>query len=269
MASTSSADVKTEATTANEKTNDAASTKEADEAFAKYMAEVKQIEEADKVLTPPQQIERLNRPGSKYFNLNPFDVLQVLPSTPLEEVRKMYRKLSILVHPDKNPNDKEKAQKAFDAVKKSWETLNSEKEREECLGVVEDAKTRLEQKLKQKRKKLRKEGMSTMIAEDDPYTYQCELHKETCKLFADLAVVRQEMEMRQMNEKNRERQKEMEEKEKAKIKKEWDKNYEESRQERVSSWQDFQKGGKKAKKRKAQTKAAKPFKPPKVRMEKR
>ena len=47
-------------------------------------------------------------------------------------------------------------------------------------------------------------------------------------------------------------------------------SFQESRQERVNSWQDFAKGGKakKAKKRKAE-KAAKPFKPPKVRMEQR
>ena len=55
-------------------------------------------------------------------------------------------------------------------MKKSWETLNSEKDKEECLNTVEDAKVRLEEKLKQKRKKLKKEGKPTAIPEDDPYT---------------------------------------------------------------------------------------------------
>jgi len=247
---------------------DPTSTKEAEEAFAKYMTEVKLIEEADKVLTPSQQIDRLNRPGSKYFNLNPFDVLQVSPKTENDVIRKKYRKLSILVHPDKNPNDKERAQKAFDAVKKSWEALNSEKDKEECLGTVEDARARLEEKLKQKRKKLKKEGKPTAIPEDDPYYFEKELHKETCKLFADLAVVREEMATRRMNEQKRQRQQEIEEKEKAEAKKEWDKNFEESREGRVSSWQNFQKCGKKPKKRKADKKM-KDFKPPKVRAEKR
>jgi len=234
------------------------------------MEEVKAIEKADAVLTPKQQIDRLNRPGSKYFNLNPFDVLQVHPDTENDDIRKKYRKLSILVHPDKNTDNKEMAQKAFDAVKKSWETLNNEKARERALGVVEDAKIRLEMKLKAKRKKLKKEGKSTEIAEDDPYVYQQELHKETCKMFADLAVVRTEMEMREMNEKTRQAQVEAEKKAEQERVAEWNKNYEESRQERVNSWQDFAKGGKakKAKKRKAE-KAPKPFKPPKVRMEQR
>merc|ERR1712150_243634 len=137
-----------------------------------------------------------------------------------------YRKLSILVHPDKNTDNKEMAQKAFDAVKKSWETLNNEKSRDAALGVVEDAKTRLEMKLKAKRKKLRKEGKSVEIAEDDPYVYSQELHKETCKMFADMAVIRTEMEMREMNEKTRQAQIEAEKKAKEELHKEWNKNYE-------------------------------------------
>ena len=71
------------------------------------------IEQQDSRLTPKQQIDRLCRPGSTYANLNPFDVLQVTPETPLEEIKKQFRRLSILVHPDKNPDD-ERSQKAFD-----------------------------------------------------------------------------------------------------------------------------------------------------------
>lgn len=77
--------------------------------------QVKEIEKRDSVLTPKQQIERLLRPGSTYFNLNPFEVLQIDPSTPLEEAKKKYKRLSILVHPDKNQDDAERAQEAFDS----------------------------------------------------------------------------------------------------------------------------------------------------------
>lgn len=64
--------------------------------------QVKEIEKRDSVLTPIQQLERLLRPGSTYFNLNPFEVLQVEPDASLDEIKKKYRRLSILVHPDKN-----------------------------------------------------------------------------------------------------------------------------------------------------------------------
>ena len=56
----------------------------------------------------------------------------------------------------------------FAAVKKAWETLNNEKERNECLGVVEDAQNRLDTKIKNKRKQLKKEGKPTELPEDDP-----------------------------------------------------------------------------------------------------
>lgn len=36
--------------------------------------QVKQIEKRDSVLTSKNQIDRLTRPGSSYFNLNPFEV---------------------------------------------------------------------------------------------------------------------------------------------------------------------------------------------------
>ena len=39
------------------------------------LSQVKEIEKKDAVLTNSQQIDRLLRPGSKYSNLNPFEVL--------------------------------------------------------------------------------------------------------------------------------------------------------------------------------------------------
>jgi curved DNA-binding protein CbpA len=44
-------------------------------------------------------------------------VLQVSTEADLNEVKRAYKKLSILVHPDKNPDDRERAQKAFDGKK--------------------------------------------------------------------------------------------------------------------------------------------------------
>lgn len=42
--------------------------------FLSLLFQVKQIEKRDSVLTSKNQIERLTRPGSSYFNLNPFEV---------------------------------------------------------------------------------------------------------------------------------------------------------------------------------------------------
>lgn len=103
---------------------------------------MKKIEARDSVLTPDQQINRLLRPGSTYFNLNPFEVLQVEPETPVDLIKKKYRSLSILVHPDKNQNNKERAQLAFDSLAKAWKTLENEVTRKKCLDVYEEAKGR-------------------------------------------------------------------------------------------------------------------------------
>ena len=50
------------------------------------------------------------------------------------DIKKAFRKISLLIHPDRNPDDKDRAQKAFDALKKAEETLKDVKRREECLG---------------------------------------------------------------------------------------------------------------------------------------
>ena len=69
-------------------------------------------------------------------------MLQIDPEASIEDAKKKFRRMSIMVrasltqfhsqvelnllrtpsqvHPDKNPDDKERAQVAFDAVKRAW-----------------------------------------------------------------------------------------------------------------------------------------------------
>ncbi|CAD6233844.1 GSCOCG00007339001-RA-CDS [Cotesia congregata] len=110
--------------------------------FNDFYTEVKEIEKRDSVLTPKQQIDRLLRPGSSYFNLNPFEVLQIDPDTVIDEIKKKYRRMSILVHPDKNQDDADRAQQAFEIVNKAWKTLENEETRAKCMDVIEEAKAR-------------------------------------------------------------------------------------------------------------------------------
>jgi DnaJ-class molecular chaperone len=76
--------------------------------------------------------------------LNPFQVLQIDPYASIEEVKRKYRKLSTYVHPDKNPNDKERAEIAFEAVNRAYKMLEDEKERKQCLEVVDEAREQVE-----------------------------------------------------------------------------------------------------------------------------
>lgn len=239
---------------------------EKETAFNAFYTEVKEIEKRDSVLTPKQQIDRLLRPGSTYFNLNPFEVLQIDPDLPVEEAKKKYRRLSILVHPDKNQDDAERAQTAFEIVNKAWKTLENEETRKKCMDVIEEARGRTDLMIEEKRKRQKKEGKGAAVEEDDPAKYKHAVYVMTMKLFADMERKRRELEIRDAEERKRKREAEIEEEEAAKINKEWQKNFEESRQNRVDSWKAFQAGGGAAK---SKAKKMKGFKPPKHKAETR
>ncbi|PAA57399.1 hypothetical protein BOX15_Mlig034182g2 [Macrostomum lignano] len=214
------------------------------ESFQKFYEEVKQIEHRDAVLTPKQQIDRLNRPGSSYFNLNPFDVLQVDPETPLTEIKKKYRQMSLLVHPDKNPGtDRDRAQRAFEACNRAFKTLDTDEGYKRCLEIVEEAKRKVAESMDEKRKRRRKEGLSSEIEEDDPAGHRKAVYVQTCRLFADLEKLRQNEETRAANERKRKAVEEEAAKEAKEHQREWQKNFEESRHERTQSWRSFNAAG--------------------------
>ncbi|KAJ8273078.1 hypothetical protein GJAV_G00097150 [Gymnothorax javanicus] len=234
-----------------------------DEVFQAFYSEVKQIEKRDSVLTPKQQIERLLRPGSSYFNLNPFEVLQIDPDVTDEEIKKRFRQLSILVHPDKNQDDPDRAQKAFEAVDKAYKLLLDQDQKKRAVDVIHAGREYVEHMMKEKRKQLKKEGKPIIVEEDDPEVFRQAVYKQTMKLFAELEIKRKEREAKEMHERKRQREEEIETQEKAKREREWQKNFEETRDGRVDSWRNFQAKGKK--KEKARTF----LKPPKVKMEQR
>ena len=184
-------------------------------------------------------------------------MLQVEPDTPLNDIKQKFRRLSILVHPDKNPDDKERAQRAFDAVSKSWKILQNEEGYKRCQEIAEEAAKKVEDSMEKKRKEYKKKGLDT-IPEDEPDNYKKALAAQICKLFADLERLRQQQEMREAHEKKRKIEEEEEAKEKAELEAEFTKNYEESRDSRVQSWQNFNKKAKYS-----------GYKAPKTKMEKR
>lgn len=68
--------------------------------------------------------------------------MQLEPDATPEQIKKKYRSLSILVHPDKNQNNIEQAQQAFDVVNRAYKVLGNEITRKKCLDVYEEAKDR-------------------------------------------------------------------------------------------------------------------------------
>jgi len=238
-------------------------------AFDSFYKELKEVEKRDQNLTPTAQIERLTKPGHTYRNLNPFEVLQVDPDTSIEEVKKKFRRMSILVHPDKNQSCLEKAQIAFDAVKRAWNLLEEKETRKACLEVVEEARGRTRINMEEKKKKLRKEGKPQIVEEDNPILFKKAVGILTMKLFADLERKRQQNEDKISEDAKKKRERELEEEDKKEKIKEFEKNWEDSRQGRVDSWLTFKKvipssshgGGKAEKKEKKEKKLKNKFSP--------
>ncbi|XP_039300404.1 dnaJ homolog subfamily C member 8-like [Nilaparvata lugens] len=134
--------------------------------------------------------------------------------------------LSILVHPDKNPDDPERAQQAFEIISKAWKTLENDDTRKKCLDVIEEAKARTDHMILEKRKRQKKEGKDGQVEEDDPAAYKHAVYVMTMKLFADMERRRRELDVRDAEERKRKREQEIEEEEKASLEKEWQKNFE-------------------------------------------
>lgn len=115
---------------------------------------------------------------------------------------------------------------------------------------------------------MKKEGKADEgVPEDDPEKKKHAIYVLTMKLFADMERKRQQLETRDMEERKRKRENEIVEEEQDKADREWQKNFEESRQNRVTSWQDFQSGSSKKKKKQKKNQAA--FNPPKLKPETR
>ena len=190
------------------------------------------------------EIQRLTKPGAKYRNLNPWNVMQLDPLATEAEIKKKFKKMSILIHPDRNQDQKEIAQKAFDALKKAYETLTDPKRKDECLGVLQEAKFRVEQALVKEREKAAKEARlsktNVVVELAKKENFDTAVEKETTKLFADLDLAHQERVQREQVKKAEEAAIEAQTQNYAKLCKEYNKNFNESRQQRVDAWYKFE-----------------------------
>lgn len=108
------------------------------------------------------------------------------------------------MHPDKNQGQKERAQEAFDIVNRSWKILENDLTRKKCLDVYEEAKDRTDMMIAAKRKKNKKDGRpDEPIPEDNPEKYDHTIYVTVMKLFADMERKRQQLDVRDMEERKR------------------------------------------------------------------
>ncbi|KAJ3702916.1 hypothetical protein LUZ61_006621 [Rhynchospora tenuis] len=218
-----------------------------------FMAEVSEVERDN-------EVQRIL--GS--FKLNPFEHLNLPFDASTDDVKKQYRKLSLLVHPDKCKHPQ--AKEAFGALAKAQQLLLDPQER----GYILDQVTAAKEELRAKRKKeLKKDNASRIKATVDEGKYeeqyerseefQVHLKLKVREILAEKEWRRRKMQMRISEEEGRLKKDEEETKEMWKRKREHEEQWEETRENRVSSWRDFMKTGKKGKKGE--------IKPPKLKTE--
>jgi len=179
------------------------------------------------------------------FRANSYDVLDLQPGVPDEDIKRTYRKKSLLIHPDKSSNPY--AQDAFDRLAVAHQTLLDEKKRANIDEAIADARMLLLRDLK-----------LTIDDEEvkDPDVKFMKAWKEKVKVvLVDMEQRRQRQLKAQMQEEGRAQRKEDEEIAERKRKRQHEQDWEKTRDERIGSWRDFQKKGQveKGKKKKMKT----------------
>ncbi|CAI9781379.1 unnamed protein product [Fraxinus pennsylvanica] len=187
------------------------------------------------------------------FKLNAFEYLNLPFDSSIDEVKKQYRKLSLLVHPDKCKHPQ--AKEAFGALAKAQQILHDPSEREYLLNQVNAAKEELRAKRKKQLKKDTASKLKSLVDEgkyeqeyEQSEEFQKQLKLKVRELLTDQEWRRRKMQMRISEEEGRLKKDEEETKEMWKRKREHEEQWEGTREQRVSSWRDFMKGGKKVKK---------------------
>ncbi|KAK6544598.1 hypothetical protein TWF694_001287 [Orbilia ellipsospora] len=172
------------------------------------------------------------------FKLDAYAVLDLQPGVPESDIKMQYRKKSLLIHPDKTKNPQ--APDAFDRLKKAQNELMDEK-----------ARTRLDEAIADARMLLIRERKWTVDHPDlQSEAFKRDWREKTKEVLIDNELRRRKQIKAQLAEEGREQRKADAEAEAKKRKRDNEQAWEDTRDQRISSWRDFQKGKQPSKKKK-------------------
>jgi DnaJ family protein C protein 8 len=163
------------------------------------------------------------------FRLDAYAVLDLQPGVPENDIKITYRKISLLIHPDKTSNPR--APDAFDRLKKAQTELSDEKHRERLDEAIADARMLL----------IREKKWTIDNPELQSTSFKAEWREKTKEVLIDNEVRRRKQMKGQMQEEGRQQQKDDEEIQERKRKREHEQQWEATREKRIGSWRDFQK----------------------------
>ncbi|CAG9460922.1 unnamed protein product [Pedinophyceae sp. YPF-701] len=193
------------------------------------------------------------------FKLNPYECLNLRFDVEENDIRKQFRKVSVLIHPDKCSHPR--AKEAFERLGEAVKQLTSEEEtfaeqQKELKAILNIAKDEV---LKERAAKVKRDQVVQVAAfvhaegsEGVERDWQAsddfhELWKAKAREFLAKAAFRKRKVIERVKkETDAELQAEQEEIERKKRAKKDEKTWAAGRDERVGSWREFQKGKKKA-----------------------
>ncbi|KAF2460763.1 hypothetical protein BDY21DRAFT_333334 [Lineolata rhizophorae] len=190
-----------------------------DEAFESLEKEAKEFDkdaEIDRIL--------------KTFKLDAYAILDLQPGVPESDIKAVYRKKSLLIHPDKTKNPR--APDAFDLLKKAQTELLDEKHRARLDEVIADARRYL----------IRDRKLTVDSPELKTAAFGRDWREKTKQLLIEDEIRRRKQQRAQMQEEGRQQKKEEAEIEERKRKRDHEQAWEQTREKRIDSWRQFQKG---------------------------
>lgn len=164
---------------------------------------------------------------------------------PESDIKKVYRTKSLLIHPDKTKNPR--APDAFDRLKKAQSVLLDEKEREKLDEWISDARM-----LTMRDMKLTKDDDEVKEPSEE---FAKAWREKTKWVIMEETKRRERMMKAQLREEGRAQRKEEEEMAERKRKRDHEDAWEKTRDTRINSWRDFQKGSDGSKKKKKKVKS--------------
>lgn len=182
---------------------------------------------------PPHQDAEIDR-ILKAFRLDAYAVLGLKPGVPESDIKIVYRKKSLLIHPDKTKNPL--APDAFDRLKKAQTELMDEKHRTLLDEAIADARMLVLRDLKL--------TVDSPEAKEPDAAFEKKWADKTKMVLIDNEQRRRRQMKAQMQEEGREQRKEDAEIEERKRKRQHEQDWEATRDVRIDSWRSFQQGKK-------------------------
>jgi len=172
------------------------------------------------------------------FKLDAYAILDLQPGVAESDIKNCFRRKSLLIHPDKTKNPL--APDAFDRLKKAQAELMDEKKRERLDEAIADARMLL----------IRERKWTVDSPELKTPEFAKDWREKSKEVLIDNELRRRKQLKAQLAEEGREQRKADLEVEERKRKRENEQAWENTRDNRINSWRDFQKGGLKKKKQK-------------------